>query len=127
MKINSLFLSILIILLSACSGSKDLNQNQDAENLSSKFQEIKTLSESESCDNSNEWTFVAYGSKACGGPQGYIAYSKNINVQEFLKLVETYTAAEEDYNNKWNIVSDCSFVMPPLNVSCEESKAVLVY
>ena len=74
------------------------NQNDDLSDLQAMFEEIETLARSVVCEDSDEWNFVSYGSKACGGPQGYIAYSAQINVENFLSLVEDYTITEREYN-----------------------------
>lgn len=83
------------------------------------FDEISTLSYSISCTNSNDWSFTSYGAKACGGPQGYIAYSNQIDTAAFLQKTATYTEAEKDYNIKWGIVSDCSVPNEPKSVECK--------
>ncbi|CAL2091023.1 conserved exported protein of unknown function [Tenacibaculum sp. 190524A02b] len=91
------------------------------------FDEIKALATSKTCEDDNDWTFTAYGSKACGGPQGYIAYSKKINVPEFLQKVTVYTQAEAAFNKKWGVVSTCDIIAQPTGVTCENGKAVLKY
>lgn len=79
------------------------------------------------CTNPAEWTFTAIGSKACGGPTGYIAYSLKINVPEFLKKVENYTNAQNEYNKKWGIISTCEIMNPPSGVDCVNGKPTLIY
>lgn len=91
------------------------------------FDNIYTLSTSIACTDSNNWDFVAFGSKACGGPQGYIAYSKTIDVQSFLQKVQAYTEAERLFNIKWDIVSDCALINEPIGVACENNFPVLKY
>lgn len=91
------------------------------------FDEISTLSYSISCTNSNNWNFTAYGAKACGGPQGYIAYSNEIDVPSFLQKIATYTQAEKDYNVKWGIVSDCSSPNEPKSIECKNGYPSLKY
>ena len=127
MKTKSLFFALIIIFLSACSSTKDLTQDQEKENLSNSFQKITSLANSENCVDASTWSFTAYGSKACGGPQGYIAYSNNINTTQFLALVEQYTQDEKSYNQKWGIISDCSIPQEPTSVNCEDDEAVFVY
>ena len=48
------------------------------------FDEIEALTYTNSCVDGINWTFTAYGSKACGGFQGYIPYSINIDTDAFL-------------------------------------------
>lgn len=91
------------------------------------FNKIQNLSYSISCSDANDWLFVAYGAKACGGPQGYIAYSSKIDVNSFLNKIETYTQAEKDFNIKWSVVSNCSILIPPTSVECENGLPTLKY
>ncbi|WP_405563707.1 hypothetical protein [Polaribacter sp. Asnod6-C07] len=91
------------------------------------FNEISNIAYGETCSNSNNWAFTAFGSKACGGPQGYLPYSKNIDVASFLQKVETYTEAEKAFNIKWGIVSDCSIISPPKQVECRNGYPILIY
>lgn len=91
------------------------------------FDEIYSLSISISCNNSSDWSFTAYGTKACGGPQGYIAYSNQLNTVEFLQKVTEYTEAENQYNIKWGIVSTCDAIPVPVDVECVNGYPVLKY
>ena len=102
-------------------------QEKDHQALMDLFDEIVQLAESVNCTDSSEWKFTAYGAKACGGPQGYIAYNIVIDEHSFLEKIQTYTEAEKAYNIKWNIVSDCSMVATPTHVVCENNKAILKY
>lgn len=79
------------------------------------------------CVNAADWSFTAYGSKACGGPVGYIAYSSVIDETSFLNNVEEYTDATQDFNIKWGIISTCELLLPPNSVICENGVAVLSY
>jgi hypothetical protein len=57
---------------------------------------------------------IAFGSKACGGPQSYIVYSvETTNEEKLRSLVETYNAEEKARNQQTGAVSDCSLVQPP--------------
>ena len=91
------------------------------------FAEIEALAFSVSCFNISEWNYTPYGSKACGGPQGYLPYSNQIDVDEFLRKVNEYKIAEETFNNKWEIVSDCSIIAAPKRIVCEDGKPTLVF
>ncbi len=102
-------------------------REQDHRKLMDLYDEIYKLSISVSCTNTADWTFTAYGSKACGGPQGYIAYSEKIDTTTFLQKVEAYTNLEKAYNIKWNIVSTCDLPHQPKEVGCENGLPVLKY
>lgn len=91
------------------------------------FNEIQNLSYSVSCSDATDWTFVSYGAKACGGAQGYIAYSSKIDTTTFLQMIEVYTQAEKDFNSKWGVISDCSITNPPTSVECQYGYPTLIY
>lgn len=91
------------------------------------FSSIQATAESVPCIDATEWTFTPYGSKACGGPIGYIAYSAQIDETSFLNDVQAYTTANQDFNVKWNIISTCELLLPPNSVICVNGEAVLSY
>ncbi len=91
------------------------------------YEEIVSLSESKTCSDSADWLFTAYGANACGGPIGYIAYSKKIDQAYFLDLVEKFTELQTEHNRKTGAVSDCALAIRPTGVSCQNGKPKLVY
>ncbi|WP_406682827.1 hypothetical protein N1F78_08995 [Seonamhaeicola sp. MEBiC1930] len=102
-------------------------QEQDHRDLMDLFNEMYSLSTSVSCVHPNNWTIVAYGAKACGGPQGFVAYSNEIDVEAFLVKVEAYTNAEKAYNIKWGVVSTCDLPQQPKSVNCINGFPILIY
>ncbi|WP_299761858.1 hypothetical protein [uncultured Dokdonia sp.] len=126
---NALTIFCLLILFCGCSIDDDTpptSQEEDLELLQELFNEI-TLMVDEPCTDETAWEFVAYGSKACGGPQGYIAYPTTIDVEAFLLMVENYTTEEAIYNANHGIGSTCDVPAEPIDVICEDGAAVLVY
>lgn len=103
------------------------DQEKEHQVLMNLFDEISNIAYSLPCTDSSNWSFVAYGTKACGGPQGYLPYHKNIDVPSFLEKVETYTKAEKEFNIKWGVVSNCALVNPPKSVDCQYEYPVLIY
>ncbi|CAM1341189.1 hypothetical protein [Tenacibaculum amylolyticum] len=103
------------------------DQEKDYQELMELFEEIYTIATSKTCEDANNWSFTTYGSKACGGYQGFIAYPKTINVNEFLEKVAIYTQKEEEYNIKWDIISTCELPAQPTEVVCENGKPVFKY
>ena len=103
------------------------DQEKEYRKLMDLFNNISNLAYSKACSNSLDWSYVAYGVKACGGPQGYIPYSKNIDTKAFLKKVEEYSKAEKEFNIKWGIASDCAVVNPPKSIECKNNYPVLKY
>lgn len=102
-------------------------QEKDHQNLITLFDEIQNSAYNISCTDSNQWKFVAYGSKACGGPQGFIPYSTQIDTTLFLQKIAAYTEAEKKYNLKWSIVSTCDVVKSPTAVICKNGFPYLIY
>lgn len=102
-------------------------QEKDHQELMQLFDEISNLVYSVACSNPNDWSFVAFGAKACGGPQGYLPYNKSLNVTDLFEKIEAYTNAEKEFNTKWNVASDCALVNPPKSVECHFEYPVLKY
>jgi len=123
---------VSIFLFQACTDEPEeqcdpagITQEEDASKLQALFAQIKELSESVNCENPADWSFTAYGSKPCGGPQGYIAYANDLDVESFLDLVKMYTDAEAAFNERWGAISDCAVVNPPSRVVYEEGIPIL--
>ncbi|UXP32173.1 hypothetical protein N6H18_17680 [Reichenbachiella agarivorans] len=136
MKVNPHLLVILLAvgLLTACSTEDVTKENRlpDSQEeqqayLEEQLAAITQLAESVTCQDADQWSFTSLGSKACGGPSNYIAYSHSIDVSDFLLKVESYTTATAAYNSKWSIVSDCAVTPAPSSVICVSGKAVLVF
>lgn len=126
-KIKYILTFLSIILISSCKNENELTQNAESEIINNIFAEIEFLANSKECLNSSEWTFTSFGSKACGGPLGYIAYSNNIDTKLFLEKIETHRTLQKKYNEKWGIISNCSIPPKPLSIKCENGKPVLEY
>lgn len=124
-------MKILIIpflfLLAGCQLSVDEPLLVDLNDMDEIYEKILELSESKTCSNTSNWKFTAIGSKPCGGPTGYIAYSSEINEQDFLNLVDRYTQLQSEYNQQNKLVSDCMLVISPTRVICESGKPVFHY
>ncbi|WP_075349731.1 hypothetical protein [Algoriphagus marinus] len=126
MKNATLFLSFFLVVgcnLSGSDGAGDFSPIA----LDQLWTDINQLATSQNCTDANDWTFTPVGSKPCGGPMTYIAYSKKIDETKFLELVQSYTELQADYNKRTGAGSDCAIVQRPSGVICENSKAVLVY
>ncbi|MGX1024025.1 hypothetical protein [Psychroflexus sp. MBR-150] len=121
-----IFFSLSLFFFSACSNTDDeLTKNQEAKLLDEMFSEIENLALSQECDDPTEWRITSYGSKACGGPIGYLAYSINIDTVSFLNKIEKHRIAQQAFNEKWDIISDCSVPIQPESVICVDSKPIL--
>ncbi|TDP01339.1 hypothetical protein [Flavobacterium sp. 245] len=132
MKNLSFILATLCLIFISCSNDRADDNNSkenDIKQLEKMYQEIVTLSKvnSETCTDSKEWDFTAIGSKACGGPENFIIYSKKINTADFLAKVKAYTDARAAFNVKWNIFSTCDIILPPAGVGCVDGKPVFMH
>jgi hypothetical protein len=77
------------------------------------------------CAKSTDCTTVAVGSRACGGPNGYVVYSiLSSNAQDIRSLAQLTTKLEHEYNADNSVVSICSLVMPPKPMCDETEKCV---
>ncbi|NEV94484.1 hypothetical protein G3567_10055 [Psychroflexus sp. YR1-1] len=126
-KLNLFWIFIFAGICFSCENDTEMSQEQEAQNLKLMFSEIESLAYSESCKDSSNWTFTSIGSKACGGPAGFIAYSLNIDTELFLEKINQHKRAQEEFNKKWGISSDCSLPPQPSGVECENGKPVLKY
>lgn len=123
----NLAVTILFLSLAACSKDSSPSQEADQRNLNRQREKIEEIAASMPCTNAEDWEFTAIGSKACGGPTGYIAYSTQIDTVDFLNRVERYSDNQAEFNQRWGIASDCSLPPTPIDVVCENGGAVLVF
>ena len=69
---------------------------------------------------------IPIGSKVCGGPTGYLVFSKRASDEERMRaLADQYTETEQDWNRASGAASDCGLLMPPevliVNGRCKAS------
>lgn len=77
------------------------------------------------CDNASQCKTLPVGHKACGGPEGYVAYStKSGNNARLLALAEQYAAARKDEVERSGMMSNC-MVEPDPGASCVAKRCVL--
>ena len=123
--------SILIFIVTVgCSLEGTTGQEQeelDLKVLSDLGNDINVLIESSVCTDETECSFIAFGTKPCGGPWGYVVYSNSIDTDELIEKVERFNQLQNTYNLRYNITSDCSVVSPPDALICEDNKCKAVY
>ena len=78
------------------------------------------------CSPTAGCSVMPYGSKACGGPQGYLLFSSETDIPALQKMVEKHREAEATYNKQNRITSDCSIPVPPEKLACEDGKCVQI-
>lgn len=126
-KIYTLTILLFFCCFLACKEDEFRTKEKDGEELNQLFNQISGISISQACDNEADWKFVAYGHLACGGPNGFIAYSIKIDTANFLRLVNQFSIKQKEFNSKWGIASPCVMVTAPKKVICENGKPKLSY
>ena len=110
------------------AGNNSIEQQEaEALVLSDLLNEIVGMTSQISCSDTNQWQFAPYGSKPCGGPQGYLAYSSSINTASFLNKVTDYTEKDAAFNVKWGVMSDCAIVTAPAELICHDGVPIILY
>ena len=75
---------------------------------------VQSLIGDAACSSVDECRLVAFGSKPCGGPRQYLAYSIAITDSTALATaVARYNAREAEANRQNDRISDCSMVVRP--------------
>jgi hypothetical protein len=122
------YFGIVVLFFSACS-SDDLVKEKsiDLKSITDLQSEITALAESSVCNESVQCSYIAFGSKACGGPTSFLLYSTSINVNELTSKVAVFNQMQRDFNQKYGIISDCSIVIPPSSLVCENNKCKAIY
>ncbi len=118
---------VLLTIVFGCTNNTELGKEEDLAVLTAMQEEIELLVDSGICSENSDCNYIAFGSKACGGPKAYLAFSSSINVELLQQKVVTYNALETAFNQKWGIISDCSVPIPPVNVTCIAGKCTAIY
>jgi hypothetical protein len=128
MKYADLKYLVLGLFLCACSpedGSE--TQEREFEDLQRARIELEQIAQTTACTDGGECRAVAFGSKPCGGPWSYLAYNSSLESTDFLDRIAQYNAAEDAYNLKWGVVSDCMAVGPPTRLDCVDGQCTAIY
>ncbi|MBD0831388.1 hypothetical protein [Aestuariibaculum sediminum] len=117
----------LFLMSTQCDDDMVTSQEEDQKELTELRNKIETLVSSSVCNENTTCKYIAFGSKACGGPKSYLVYASSIDIEALEALVKTYNQMEDNYNSKWGIISDCMLVTPPKSVACENNTCIAVY
>ena len=117
----------LLAIVFSCTNHTEANKKEDFAELNNLQEEIELLVDSGVCSGNSGCDYIAFGSKACGGPKIYLVFSSSINVDLLQQKVATYNALENAFNQKWGISSDCMYLLPPTSVGCIDGKCVAIY
>jgi len=117
----------LLAIVFGCTNNTEFTKEEDLAELAALQEEIELMVDSGVCSESSDCEYIAFGSKACGGPKTYLVFSTSINVELLQQKVITYNALENSFNKRWGIISDCSVVMPPTSIQCVNGKCTAIY
>ena len=118
--------SFLILLMFNCNATEN-DQERDKQELDKLSKEIHAIADNSVCSDEYTCKYIGMGAKPCGGVWGYLVYSTSVNEEDLLEKVKRYNGMERKYNANYGIISDCSMVMPPDEVRCENGKCKAFY
>lgn len=76
------------------------------------------------CTESSDCATIPIGAKPCGGPSGYLIYSKSSVYSNYIqKLALFITELEKIYNEQHAIISNC-MVTPMRGASCHRNRCI---
>lgn len=126
-KILALFAVVLLFHSFQCEDdAMPTDQNFDLVTLEQERQLILDYIATFSCSAATICNSIAFGSKACGGPQEYLVYPSTVDLEYLTEKVTNYNMMENSYNVKYNIVSDCMAVLPPENIGCVDGVCTIL-
>jgi hypothetical protein len=77
-------------------------------------QEARTLANPAGCAESGQCRAMPVGAKACGGPRYYLLYCPlTTDAAALQRKLDEVRAAEQQFNQTYGMMSDCSFVGEP--------------
>lgn len=77
-------------------------------------QEARALANASGCAGSAQCRAAPVGAKACGGPRYWLVYCPlTSDSAALLRKLEELRAAEQAFNQKYGVLSDCAFVTEP--------------
>jgi len=119
MKKSTSFCFVAALMVSACvqppiNGAPPGTQEADWAAIVRLEDQAKAIAKTTGCATVGQCRTAPVGNRACGGPRYYLAYcsTSTDSVALFRKLDEI-AAAENAYNQKYQIASTCEFRMPP--------------
>ena len=125
MKYLFVFLAFIAI---DCTTSDDLySQEIEKKTLDSLKIEINSLAFDSKCSKEFSCYSIGLGAKPCGGHWEYLVYSNSIDVVDLLAKIKNYNELEKEYNENYNILSDCFLILAPSKIVCENGKCKAIY
>jgi hypothetical protein len=122
---RGLLAAVLVVVgvLIACGGSQSAADDIQA-TLQELTAQIDRIIGNATCEVTNQCRVIAVGSKPCGGPWSYRAYSTlNTDVSSLEGTVQRYNDLQKEHNRRTGAISDCMFVTEP-TVQCVTGRCV---
>jgi hypothetical protein len=83
---------------------------------------VEAVIANKSCNGADDCASIAWGSKPCGGPWGYLVYApSNVDVPQLEQLVSEYNQLQAEVNQLTGAASDCSVEVEP-ELECVENR-----
>ena len=119
---------VLSILLQSfqCTDANNVSDDVTSAQLETKKQEIQNYIKSFGCSESAGCSFIAFGSKPCGGPWSYLVFSNSVNLTKLEEMVKDYNEMNKLYNIQTNAISDCSIPSPPNEIKCVNGVCTII-
>lgn len=119
--------SLLMLAASACGSAPPAAPAPGAPTASKTEQlwkKIQAANADTSCDTQSQCHTIGFGSKACGGPERYMAWSsKNSDGAALKALIDQHAAARRADDEREQMMSTCSMVSDP-GASCRAGQCV---
>ena len=116
--------TLLLLFLSCSLGDECDHEARDWARLERMEDEIHALIGDPLCSDSTDCRFIAFGSKACGGPRTYLIYSiSTVDTVELSKRVREHNEYEALLNRRYGVISTCGVPNPP-DLGCRDGRCV---
>lgn len=125
-KIRIISAALICATFFACTND-ELTQEEYLEWLETQYAELKIISESVECSNSDDWVLYEVGYGMCGS--NYIPFSKSVDNALLKQKITAYNQAAQKYFEKYldGHIHCCFIPEPPSGVICIDGKAELDY
>lgn len=117
--------SLMLLIASACASSPTAPAAPSASATEQLWQQIQASTADNSCNSDSQCHTIGIGSKACGGPERYLAWSSQRSDGATLQqLVAQHSAARRADDDRQRSMSTCSMVSDP-GARCQANRCTL--
>jgi hypothetical protein len=115
-----------IILSFNCTSKQSDSDTITLEQLATKKTAIENYITTFTCSESLGCNYIAFGSKPCGGPRMYLAFSNTINLPQLQIMVAEYNEMDNLRNQQTGAISDCAIPPPPNLIRCVNGVCTII-